>query len=99
MKPDNYPIVIFWSDADEAYIADLPDLTYCSVHGATPEEALRELLVAREMWLESAHEHGATLPDPRASRFLPDIARQMLGEALVSPLPAPETRSDEAGAA
>lgn len=99
MKQDNYPIVIFWSDEDEAYIADLPDLKYCSAHGETPEAALRELLVAREAWLEIAHENGARLPDPRASRFLPDIARQALAESLVSPVPSGEGRPSEAGAA
>ena len=75
---DNYPIVIFWSEEDEAYIADLPDLHYCSAWGHTPEEALRELLVAREAWLEAAHERGVALPDPRESRFLPEIAREAL---------------------
>jgi len=73
---DNYPIVIFWSDGDEAYIADLPDLHYCSAHGDTPEEALRELLIAREAWLEMAHEKGLPLPDPARSQYLPEIARK-----------------------
>jgi hypothetical protein len=35
-----YHINLFWSDEDDAWIADAPDLTYCSAHGATPEEAL-----------------------------------------------------------
>jgi predicted RNase H-like HicB family nuclease len=54
---DNYPIVIFWSDRDEEYIADVPDLQYCSASGDTPEEALREALVARALWLESVPDH------------------------------------------
>jgi predicted RNase H-like HicB family nuclease len=73
---DNYPIVIFWSDADEAYIADVPDLRYCSAHGETPEEALREILIARELWLETAREDGLPLPDPELSPYLPEIARK-----------------------
>lgn len=73
---DNYPIVIFWSEGDDAYIADMPDLHYCSAHGETPEEALRELLIAREAWLEMAHEKGFPLPDPRESPYLPEIARK-----------------------
>jgi predicted RNase H-like HicB family nuclease len=73
---DNYPIVIFWSDEDEAYIADMPDLHSCSAWGETPEQALRELLIAREAWLEMAHEKGFPLPDPSASPYLPEIARK-----------------------
>ncbi len=101
MKPDNYPVVIFWSEEDGAYIADLPDLRFCSAYGDTPEEALRELLVARELWLEIAHENGARLPDPQESRFLPDIAREALAEAAAAnPMRlATVGRADEAGAA
>lgn len=73
---DNYPIVVFWSDADGEFIADIPDLKYCSAGGATPEEALRELLIARDAWLADAREAGEQLPDPLASRFWPDVARR-----------------------
>lgn len=73
---DNYPIVIFWSEGDEAYIADVPDLRSCSAHGETPEEALREILIARDLWLEVAREDGLSLPDPSASPYLPEIARK-----------------------
>lgn len=75
---DNYPIVIFWSDGDEAYIADVPDLRYCSAHGETPEEALREILIAREQWLEVAREDGLALPDASESPYLPEIARKVV---------------------
>ena len=59
-----YPIVIFWSDEDEAYIADVPDLRSCSAHGETPEEALREVRIALELRLEAARERGLALPPP-----------------------------------
>lgn len=75
---DNYPIVIFWWEADQAYIADIPDLDGCSAWGETPDEALREALVARRLWLESARAHGTPLPDPRESAYLPAIAREAL---------------------
>lgn len=61
----NYPVVIFWSDEDEAYIADTPDLRYCSAHGETPEDALREVQIAQELWLEVARDDGRPLPEPR----------------------------------
>lgn len=61
----DYHINIFYSEDDEAYIADIPDLKYCSAHGETPEEALREVLVARAGWLEAARENGRDIPAPR----------------------------------
>jgi len=61
----NYPVVIFWSDEDQAYIADTPDLRYCSAHGETPEDALREVQIAQELWLEVARDDGRSLPEPR----------------------------------
>ena len=61
----DYHIDIFWSDEDDAYIANLPDFEFCSAHGPTPEAALRELLVAKEAWLSVAREHGDPIPEPR----------------------------------
>ena len=61
----DYHINIFYSNEDDAYIADIPDLKYCSAHGETPEEALREVLVARAAWLEAARENGREIPQPR----------------------------------
>jgi predicted RNase H-like HicB family nuclease len=59
-----YPILIFWSQEDGGYIADLPDLEHCSAFGRTPAEALAELEVAKGAWLEAAREHGVPLPKP-----------------------------------
>jgi predicted RNase H-like HicB family nuclease len=61
----DYHINVFYSDEDQAWIADIPDLKYCSAHGETPEAALREVLIAKELWLESAAEHGDPIPPPR----------------------------------
>ena len=52
----DYHINIFYSDEDEAYIADIPDLTYCSAIGSTPAEALREVQLAKTAWIEAARE-------------------------------------------
>ncbi len=54
----DYQINIFYSDEDESYIADIPDLKYCSAHGDTPEEALHEVLIAKAAWLIVAQEEG-----------------------------------------
>ena len=61
----DYHINIFYSEEDEAYIADIPDLKYCSAYGETPEEALREVLLAKEGWLASARDSGKPIPEPR----------------------------------
>lgn len=60
-----YHINVFWSDEDEAWIADLPDLAGCSASGETPEEAVREVQVAKELWLDAAREHGQAIPPAR----------------------------------
>ena len=57
-----YHINVFYSDEDECYIADIPDLKYCSAHGDTPEEALREVLIAQELTLESMREARERVP-------------------------------------
>ncbi len=61
----DYHINIFYSADDAAYIADIPDLKYCSAHGDTPEEALREVLIAKAAWLESARANRREIPAPR----------------------------------
>ncbi len=61
----DYHINIFWSEEDGEYIADVPDLKYCSASGATPDEALREVLIAKSLWLEAADEKGLPIPEPR----------------------------------
>ncbi|MFW6012535.1 MAG: type II toxin-antitoxin system HicB family antitoxin [bacterium] len=61
----DYHINIFWSDEDECYVADIPDLKYCSAFGDTPEEALAEVGKAKEAWLETARDRGRTPPEPR----------------------------------
>jgi predicted RNase H-like HicB family nuclease len=59
-----YPVDVFWSDEDRAYVADVPDLAACSAFGETPEEALREARAAQALWLESARAHGDPIPEP-----------------------------------
>jgi len=60
-----YHINLFWSDEDEAWIADVPDLTYCSAHGPTPGKALHEVQVAMQAWLKAQREAGRPDPEPR----------------------------------
>jgi len=61
----DYHINIFWSEEDGGYIADIPDLEACAAFGRTPEEALREVELAKTAWLEAARAEGRSLPEPR----------------------------------
>ncbi len=61
----DYHINIFFSEEDGEYIADIPDLKYCSASGDTPKKALHEVLIAKALWLEVAQEKGMPIPPPR----------------------------------
>jgi predicted RNase H-like HicB family nuclease len=62
--PSRYHINVFWSDEDQCCIADVPDLRFCSAHGATPEQAVAELELAMAAWLETARERQIPIPAP-----------------------------------
>jgi predicted RNase H-like HicB family nuclease len=61
-----YPINVFWSVEDESWVADVPDLSYCSAFGNTPHDAVAEAEVAITAWLEAAKSSGKPIPQPSA---------------------------------
>ena len=61
----DYHINIFYSEEDDGYIADIPDLEACSAYGRTPAEALAEVEVARDAWLDAARAERKPIPEPR----------------------------------
>jgi predicted RNase H-like HicB family nuclease len=61
----DYHINVFYSEEDECYIADIPDLHYCSAFGNTPVEAVRELTKAKKAWLSAAKKEKKPIPAPR----------------------------------
>ena len=61
----DYHINIFYSEEDEGYIADIPDLRFCSAFGNTPEEALRQVQIAKTAWIEAARAEGKPIPRPK----------------------------------
>ena len=61
----DYHINIFYSEEDGGYIADIPDLEACSAFGETPEEALREVQLAKSLWLEAARAERKPIPPPK----------------------------------
>lgn len=60
----DYHIHIFYSDDDDGYIADIPDLRHCSAFGKTPDEALAEVLKAKKSWLDAAQANKKEIPKP-----------------------------------
>ena len=65
-----YAIEIFYSEDDEGYIAVVPELRGCSAFGDTKEEALEEVKIAMELWLETATKTGKFIPQPHGKDFL-----------------------------
>lgn len=61
----DYHINIFYSEEDGGYIADIPDLDACSAFGSTPEDALREVEIAKAAWIQAARQKGKAVPSPR----------------------------------
>ncbi len=64
-----YEVIIYWSDADQAFIAEVPELPGCAAHGVTSEAALTEAQVAIDLWLETAREFGDPIPTPKGRRL------------------------------
>ena len=64
-----YQITIFWSDEDQAFIADVPELPGCMGHGNTYESALANIKEAMELWITTFEECGAQIPEPKGRRL------------------------------
>jgi predicted RNase H-like HicB family nuclease len=60
-----YEVIIFWSKEDDAFIAEIPELKGCMAHGNTPDEALKEVYIMAEEWLELAKENDWLIPEPK----------------------------------
>ncbi len=60
----DYHINILYSEEDQSYIADIPDLEFCSAFGDSPEDALREVRLAQVAWLDATRELGNPIPPP-----------------------------------
>ena len=65
MTEPHYHINLFWSDEDQLWIADVPDLRGCTTHGATRAEAVENAAEAIEGWIDTAREVGLAIPEPR----------------------------------
>jgi predicted RNase H-like HicB family nuclease len=61
----DYHINVFYSEESGCYVADIPDLRFCSACGASPVEAVREVQIAKKAWLKVAKERGKPIPKPK----------------------------------
>ena len=64
-KISKYEIIIFWSEEDGAYLAEVPELPGCMADGETPAKALHNVEVVISEWLETATELGREIPEPK----------------------------------
>ena len=60
-----YEIILYWSNEDNAFIAEVPELPGCAGDGATRQEALSNVEVVIGEWIETAKEMGRAIPEPR----------------------------------
>jgi predicted RNase H-like HicB family nuclease len=60
-----YEIILYWSKEDSAFIAEVPELPGCAADGATYQEALAQVEVVIQEWIETARELGRPIPEPR----------------------------------
>ncbi len=61
-----YEIIIYWSEKDHAYIAEVPELPGCAADGPTYRQALASVEVIIQEWIETAKEQGRPIPEPKA---------------------------------
>jgi len=62
---NKYEVIIYWSKEDDVFIALIPELKGCMAHGDTPYEALKEVYIMAEEWMELAKEQGWEIPEPK----------------------------------
>jgi predicted RNase H-like HicB family nuclease len=67
---NKYEIIIYWSEEDQVYVAEVPELPGCSAHGETQEAALENAQEAIHLWLDTAKEFGDPIPVPKGRRLI-----------------------------
>ncbi|MDQ3700762.1 MAG: type II toxin-antitoxin system HicB family antitoxin [Chloroflexota bacterium] len=68
--PLRYEVIIYWSQDDGAFIAEVPELPGCAADGPTPQEALAAVQVVAQEWIETARELGRAVPEPTGRPIL-----------------------------
>ncbi len=71
-----YGIILYWSNEDGAFVAEVPELPGCMVHGDSQEDALERANEAMQLWIDTARGHGDPVPQPKAAAFVGDRIEQ-----------------------
>ena len=65
-----YEIILYWSNEDKVFVAEVPELPGCMAHGKTPQKALTNVHQAIELWIDTAKEFGDSIPEPKGRRLM-----------------------------
>jgi predicted RNase H-like HicB family nuclease len=65
-----YEIIIYWSNEDQVFVAEVPELPGCVAHGRTHEAALKNAKEAIQLWIDTAKEFGDPVPEPKGRRLI-----------------------------
>ena len=65
-----YEIILYWSNGDQVFIAEVPELPGCMAHGDDYETALRNIKDAMQLWIDTAREFGDPIPQPKGERLI-----------------------------
>lgn len=65
-----YEIILYWSNEDQVFIAEVPELPGCMAHGDSQETALRSINDAMQFWIDTARELGRPVPEPKGKRLM-----------------------------
>ncbi len=65
-----YEIILYWSEPDQLFVAEVPELPGCVAHGKTQDEALKQARIAMGLWLDTAREQGEPIPEPKGRRLM-----------------------------
>ena len=76
---NKYAMEIFYSEEDKGFIAIVPELPECFAFGETEEEALKEIKVAINLWLETAKRDGIDIPEPKGTEILRTAVEGLMG--------------------
>ena len=67
---NKYEVIIYWSNEDDIYVAEVPELPGCLDHGKSQAEALVNVQEAVQLWIDTANEFGDPIPEPKGERLI-----------------------------
>ncbi len=65
-----YEIILYWSNEDQVFVAEVPELSGCMAHGDDQETALQNINDAMQFWIDRAQELGRPVPEPKGERLM-----------------------------